>query len=199
MQPEAAAAHGLPAGHAVHRRPVGAAPEGVPDRRLRLEQAGRGPAADDPVAHLPGRKGAARSTAAPRSVRRRRGRAAAGQPRRSPPGSRPGAERPVRVSVSVRPLLLTAALCGLLAALAGPAAARSPLRCGNVRVDQVLHTDPKGLFGAFRIRAWARPARARCGSRRRTCTTRARSSITALGCAAGAAAGARRAWLSRCS
>lgn len=61
------------------------------------------------------------------------------------------------MSVSVRPLLLTAALCGLLAALAGPAAARSPLRCGNVRVDQVLHTDPKGLFGAFRIRALGTP------------------------------------------
>ena len=59
----------------------------------------------------------------------------------------------LRWSVSVRPLLLTAALCGLLAALSGPAAARSPFAAATCAVDQVLHGDPKGLFGAFRIRA----------------------------------------------
>ena len=35
---------------------MGAAAEGVPERGLRLEQARGGPAADDRVAHLPGRE-----------------------------------------------------------------------------------------------------------------------------------------------
>ena len=38
----------------VHRRRVGAAPDGLPDRCLRLEQARRRPAGHDPVADLPG-------------------------------------------------------------------------------------------------------------------------------------------------
>ena len=40
---------------AIHRRRVGAAAGGLPDRRLRLEQARRRPAADDSLADLPGR------------------------------------------------------------------------------------------------------------------------------------------------
>ena len=56
-----------------------AAPEGVPDRRLRLEQARGGPAANDPLAHLPGRlrEGDLRRRVARRGaggVRRRLGR-----------------------------------------------------------------------------------------------------------------------------
>jgi hypothetical protein len=36
---------------------------------------------------------------------------------------------------------------------AAPASAKSPLRCGNVRVDRTLSPDTHGSFGAFRIRA----------------------------------------------
>jgi hypothetical protein len=50
---EAATALG-PLPEVVHRRPVGDAGEGVPDRRVRLEQARRRAAGHDPMADLPG-------------------------------------------------------------------------------------------------------------------------------------------------
>ena len=59
VRPAAAPAQ-RPLPEVVHRRPVGRAREGVPDRRLRLVQARRRAAGDDPVADLPGRLGVGR-------------------------------------------------------------------------------------------------------------------------------------------
>jgi hypothetical protein len=50
-------------------------------------------------------------------------------------------------------LLLAAAISGLLAVVVSPALSRGGLRCGNVRLNQTLGSDPHGSFGAFRIRA----------------------------------------------
>jgi hypothetical protein len=61
----------------------------------------------------------------------------------------------------VRPLALLVLIAALLVA-ATPAGAAAPRRCGNVRLDQELKPDPKGLFGAFRIRS----THATCGAAR---------------------------------
>ena len=85
---QAAAAQRLLPGR-LHRRPVGAAAGGLPDRRLRLVEARRRPAGRDPVADLPGRRRRRASTAAGRSARLPRARVALGPARRSRAGSPP--------------------------------------------------------------------------------------------------------------
>ena len=84
----------------VHRRPVAAPRGGVPDRRLRLEQARGRPGGHDPVADLPGRerqRGLRRPAA---RAPRRRARAAAGRAPRSPPGAGKGPPFAQRFSAS---------------------------------------------------------------------------------------------------
>ena len=55
--------------------------------------------------------------------------------------------------MQLRLTCLIAVGAALLAAAVPAQAAKAPLRCGNVRLDQELKLDPHGLFGAFRIRA----------------------------------------------
>ncbi len=55
--------------------------------------------------------------------------------------------------MQLRLLCLMAVAAALLVAAVPAQAAKAPLRCGNVRLDQELKLDPHGLFGAFRIRA----------------------------------------------
>ena len=95
---EAAAAPRLLPDH-VHRRPVGAPAAGVPDRRLRLERAGRRARRTRSRGRPTRTRAATSSTAAGRSAPRPAGRAAAGPARRSRHGAaddlraRPGGGR----------------------------------------------------------------------------------------------------------
>jgi len=62
----------------------------------------------------------------------------------------------------VRLLALVVAIAALVVAAAPASGAAAPRRCGNVRLDQELKPDPKGLFGAYRIRS----THATCGAAR---------------------------------